>query len=96
MSNIIISPSKYIQGKGELNNLGIHVNKLGKKSLILVSPSGLKRVENTVKNSFANTDTEIFFETFNGECSKNEINRIIQIFNEHNCDNIIGIGGGKY
>ncbi|MDU7441789.1 MAG: glycerol dehydrogenase, partial [Clostridium sp.] len=36
MSNIIISPSKYIQGKGELNNLGIHVNKLGKKSLILV------------------------------------------------------------
>ena len=40
MSNIIISPSKYIQGKGELNNLGIHVNKLGKKSLILVSPSG--------------------------------------------------------
>ncbi|ENZ36269.1 hypothetical protein HMPREF1084_00853 [Clostridium butyricum 60E.3] len=95
MSNIIISPSKYIQGKGELNNLGIHVNKLGKKSLILVSPSGLKRVENTVKNSFANTDTEIFFETFNGECSKNEINRIIQIFNKHNCDNIIGIGGGK-
>ncbi|MFR5347822.1 hypothetical protein [Romboutsia timonensis] len=59
MSNIIISPSKYIQGKGELNNLGIHVNKLG-KIFNLSKSFRIKESENTVKNSFANTDTEIF------------------------------------
>ncbi|RYL92326.1 iron-containing alcohol dehydrogenase family protein [Sporolactobacillus sp. THM7-4] len=32
---------------------------------------------------------------FNGECSHNEINRIIQIMKENEVDAIIGLGGGK-
>ena len=35
------------------------------------------------------------FDYFNGECSKNEINRLIAVMNEKSCDMIIGIGGGK-
>ncbi len=31
MSKIIISPSKYVQGKGELSNFGVHAKSLGKK-----------------------------------------------------------------
>lgn len=30
MSKIIISPSKYVQGKGELSNFGVHAKSLGK------------------------------------------------------------------
>lgn len=95
MANIIIAPGKYIQGKGEINNLANYVSKLGSKSLILISPSGLKRVGEKVENSFKETNIKIVFESFNGECSKNEINRLIEILNQNNCDNIIGIGGGK-
>ena len=45
MSNIIIAPGKYVQGKGELSKLGGYVEKLGSKPFILVSPSGMKRVK---------------------------------------------------
>ena len=31
MANTIISPNRYVQGKGELKNLPEHVKKLGKK-----------------------------------------------------------------
>ena len=34
MAKILISPSKYIQGPGELNRLGQYVEKLGKKALV--------------------------------------------------------------
>ena len=35
MANIIISPSKYVQGKGELANIAQYATKLGKKPFIL-------------------------------------------------------------
>ena len=44
MANIIISPSKYVQGKGELANIAQYATKLGKKPFILISEGGKKRV----------------------------------------------------
>ena len=52
MSNIIIAPGKYVQGKGELSKLGGYVEKLGSKPFILVSPSGMKRVKEPITKSF--------------------------------------------
>ena len=40
MANIIASPTRYIQGKGELQNLRQHVEMLGKKLFILTTASG--------------------------------------------------------
>lgn len=91
MSNIIIAPSRYVQGKGELKKLGSYVEKLGRKPFILVTQSGVGRVKDTVVKSFEGTIP--VFEIFNGECSKNEIDRLISLLN--GCDVIIGIGGGK-
>ena len=39
MANIIASPTRYIQGKGELQNLRQHVEMLGKKLFILTTAS---------------------------------------------------------
>ena len=75
MSNIIIAPGKYVQGKGELSKLGGYVEKLGSKPFILVSPSGMKRVKEPITKSFGATPP--LFEEFCGECSKKEINRLI-------------------
>lgn len=91
MSNIIIAPSRYVQGKGELKKLGSYVCKLGKKPFILITKSGLSRVKDTVVESFSGMNP--VFEVFNGECSKNEIDRLIDLLK--GCDVIIGIGGGK-
>lgn len=95
MAKILISPSKYVQGAGEMGKLADYAKNYGKKALILITASGYKRIGNIVENSFAGTDCEIVFDYFNGECSKNEINRLIAVMNEKDCDLIIGIGGGK-
>ena len=95
MANIIISPAKYVQGKGELANLASYATKLGKKPFILISGSGIKRVGGIIEESFKETESELTFETFHGECSRNEINRLVDIVKEKGCDLVIGVGGGK-
>ena len=95
MAKILISPSKYVQGAGEMANLYDYAKNYGKKALILITASGYKRIGNIIEKSFENKDVEVVFDYFNGECSKNEINRLIDIMKEKNCDLVIGIGGGK-
>ena len=53
MANIITSPSKYIQGKGELSRLAQYVAPLGSKALVLISASGLKRSGEVIRHSFS-------------------------------------------
>ncbi len=95
MANILISPSKYVQGAGELKKLGEYAAKYGKKALIVITASGYKRVGAMIEESFKAADCEIVFDYFNGECSKNEINRLIAIVEANGCDMVIGVGGGK-
>ncbi|WP_305768105.1 glycerol dehydrogenase [Candidatus Epulonipiscium viviparus] len=95
MANIIISPSKYVQGKNEMAQLGSYVKDYGKKSLILISESGIKRFMAVIEKTLLDQDITPIFETFKGESSKNEINRLQELFDKNNCDNVIGVGGGK-
>lgn len=90
MANIIISPGKYVQGKGELKNLKTYVDALGKNPFILVSESGMKRVKAPIEAGFGG---KVTFESFRGECSKNEVDRLIGLMGD--CDVIVGVGGGK-
>ncbi len=77
MSKIIISPSKYVQGKGELTKFGIHAKSLGKKFLIIASPNGIKRTKTILEKSCKNFNIQLIFEPFNGECCKEEIDRLV-------------------
>ena len=95
MATIFISPSKYVQGAGEMDRLGSYVEKLGKKALCIISAGGQKRHGNQVRESFASSGADVMFETFNGECSYTEIRRIEKIVKENSCDVVVGIGGGK-
>lgn len=94
MTKIIISPGKYIQGNGELKRIKDYVENLGTSFFILISKSGYKRFGETIKESFGDS-YNLYFVEFNGECSKNEINRLRKEFKEKNCDVVIGVGGGK-
>lgn len=95
MTSIIASPSRYVQGKGELSRLYQHVSNLGKKMFIIVSESGKKRVEGLVAKSLDGTEGSAVYFIFGGECSKNEIKRIQSAYRTAGCDLIVGIGGGK-
>ena len=93
MAAIIGSPTRYIQGKGEMKNLCSYADKFGKNLFILTSASGRKRVEPAINEG--NKDSNLVYDVFNGECCMTEINRIIKIVEEAGSDVIIGIGGGK-
>ena len=95
MAMILNSPGKYVQGAGELSRLGNYAKEFGKKALILISASGYKRSGSMIEKSFEGLDCVIVFDYFNGECSKKEINRLIEIVKNENCDMVIGVGGGK-
>lgn len=95
MAKILISPGKYVQGAGELKNIGAYAEKYGKKALVLITESGYKRIGTIIDSSFEVSDSELVYDYFNGECSKNEIQRLIKVMEHEACDMVIGIGGGK-
>lgn len=96
MAKILISPSKYIQGPGELNRLGKYVENLGKKALILITESGYKRVGPGIEEGFKDSEASMEVCYFNRECSKVEVDRIIDKYvKDDDCDIIVGVGGGK-
>ncbi|MCT4552910.1 MAG: glycerol dehydrogenase [Alphaproteobacteria bacterium] len=93
-TKIIIGPGKYIQGPNELKNLKKYTKDLGKKIFVIADEFVKGMTENTVSSGFAKK-SDFVYETFNGECSKKEIDRLKKIALDKKCDCIVGIGGGK-
>ena len=94
-SRAIIAPGKYVQGRGELGRIGSHTAALGTNFLVLASNGGMKRCKAQIEEGFSETGSKLFFEEFNKECSKKEIDRLGAICIKNKCDAVIGIGGGK-
>ena len=95
MDKIIISPSKYVQGENAINNIGEYVKPLGQKALVIADDFVTGLVGEQVSKSFAQAQGQLVLEKFNGECSREEIERLIAIAKANGSDVIIGIGGGK-
>lgn len=95
MSTIFLSPSRYVQGPGEMNNIGTYAEKYGKKALCLISNGGYRRQGSQIEESFAKTSSEVLFDYFHGECCMTEINRLVELVKDKGCDVVIGVGGGK-
>ncbi len=95
MIKTFISPGKYYQGPGLMAKLGEYSKEFGKKALILISEGGQKRSGASVDASMKEAGVDYVFMTFNGECSKKEVNRVVDEIKANGCDMVIGIGGGK-
>lgn len=93
MDKIIISPSKYIQGEGALQNISQYASTFGDKPFVIADDFVMGLTKSTVENSFG--EQEIAFDVFNGECSREEINRLMDKSSSINTNVIVGIGGGK-
>lgn len=89
------APSRYIQGKGTLGNIGQYVKVLGQKPLIISGGTSWRVSGETISESLKVAGLDFYFDQFNGECSMHEINRYIEIGKINALDLIIGVGGGK-
>ncbi len=95
MSQIIISPSKYVQGAGEISKLSKYTQPLGTKVMVFASNSGIKRVRYAIEEGYKNSESSVVFQPFEGECSQNEIKKLQKICKENKIDVVMGVGGGK-
>ncbi len=95
MKRIMISPSRYIQGEGELLNLGEYVASFGSKALLVSSSDDEGRVRKELDQAIQKHPFTLKSAGFNLECCWSEIRRIEAIAKADNVDVIIGLGGGK-
>jgi glycerol dehydrogenase len=95
MSRILISPSRYVQGEGAINEIGVNAARLGTKALFTGGKRALSQVGPAIEASLSEKGIGHVREHFNGECSTNEINRLIDVAKKSGCDMVIAAGGGK-
>lgn len=95
MDQIIISPSKYVQGEGTISKIGDYVKPLGQKAAVIADSFVTGLVGETVKASCSEAGIDLRMEEFGGECSRVEIERLMEIFKSEGSDVVVGIGGGK-
>ncbi|MDP0506036.1 MAG: glycerol dehydrogenase [Fusobacterium sp. JB019] len=92
---IINAPSKYIQGKNALKELIKHGEIYGKHFLIIADEFVMTLTKDMILEGVTKEDIKVEFELFNGECSDNEIKRIIEKYENKGIQIIVGVGGGK-
>ncbi|MDR1411889.1 MAG: glycerol dehydrogenase [Spirochaetaceae bacterium] len=94
MKKAILLPRKYIQGRGLISEIGAYAAILGKKAVVLWGATTKKTVGEAVLASLKAAGVEYTDVHFNGECTKEEADRVAGIAkNGH--ESVIGIGGGK-
>lgn len=95
MKSVLIAPHKYIQGPGVLAETGTYVALLGKKPLVLWDSCVKDIVGETVLKSLEAAGLEVIDVQFQGDSTREEVDRVAQIAQEQGADIAIGIGGGK-
>ncbi|MFP4470660.1 MAG: glycerol dehydrogenase [Bacteroidales bacterium] len=86
-------PGKYIQGEHALSMVPELIESFGGKGLVLASPSVISGVLSDYP--FRETNVEINVETFRGECSRTELDRLSRLVESSGPGVVIGMGGGK-
>jgi glycerol dehydrogenase len=89
------SPSRYIQGPGELNRIEEYSSIYGASVVILIDKFLYPTIDIKLKSIYEPTSSSIISEEFNGECTINEIERVKKITLDIKPSVFIGIGGGK-
>jgi glycerol dehydrogenase len=88
-----VFPGKYIQGVGAIGELLALVQLLGKRGLILASPSVKENVLPQCDTDLTGKGIDI--DEFHGECCEEELSRLATVMTQRHVDVLVGMGGGK-
>jgi glycerol dehydrogenase len=95
---VLISPHRYIQGKDVILRLGRYISILpSRQPLVLMTTGGRQRFGKRIEESLTATGVEARLVTFGGECSTEEVERIVDSVQKsaQPVDSVIAVGGGK-
>ena len=89
------SPSRYIQGRFELNNIREYTEIYGRRVFFLIDVFFFKSLKEKFAAIYADSDSTILCEQFGGQCTAAEIDRCTEVARAIQPDVVVGIGGGK-
>ena len=89
------SPSRYIQGRSELDNVKEYTEIYGRRVFFLIDVFFFKNLSEKLSKLYAGSDSQILCEQFGGQCTAAEIDRCAAVANDLKPDVVVGIGGGK-
>ncbi|WP_293746704.1 glycerol dehydrogenase [uncultured Paraglaciecola sp.] len=94
MISTSIFPGRYVQGDQALNILADEVKRQGNSTLVIADKFVFEQSKSTIEQALGQ-EIEFTLEPFSGECCDDEIDRLVELFENHSANVIIGIGGGK-
>lgn len=94
MLTTAIFPNRYVQGAGALSVLGEEAARLGKRALVLESPSAAKDLGDAIDDALRG-HVVAAIEIFGRECCDAEIARLTAAAERAQSEVVVGIGGGK-
>lgn len=95
---VFIAPHRYIQGKGVLDHLGRYLSLISsKQAALLIFAEGSEQIGKRIIQSLQQAQVHPVMVTFGGECSHEEVDRVLAILNSEDTpvDCLIAVGGGK-
>lgn len=91
----VISPGRYVQGKGAIHRLGEFLNELGSRPLIVADDLVWGLVGHDIEASLSAAGLPMDREKFNGIPSSGEVDRLVGVIKEKDADIAVAVGGGS-
>ncbi len=96
--HVLIGPARYIQGSGTLDHLGRYLSIVpSRRAAVLLSAGGRRRDGARLAQSLGNAGVDAELVTFEGECSVEEVERVVALLRARTpaVDCVVAVGGGK-
>jgi glycerol dehydrogenase len=91
----VISPSRYVQGKGAIHQLGEYLTPIGSSPLLVADDLVWGLVGHDIESSLKNTGLPAQREVFHGVPSAKEVDRVVEVIKRVGADVVVAVGGGS-
>ncbi|WP_281412339.1 glycerol dehydrogenase [Brevibacterium oceani] len=91
----VISPSRYVQGKGAISRIGDFIATIGSRPLVVVDDVVWDIVRGSVEASFGDAELPIERVGFGGFATPDAVDSLAATIKETGSDIIVGLGGGS-
>ena len=91
----VISPGRYVQGKGSIHQLGEYLKPIGSSPLIVADDLVWGLVGHDVEASLTSAGLPARREVFHGVPSAKEIDRLVEVIGRAGADVAVAVGGGS-
>ena len=97
MLAVFSSPSRYTQGPGATESLGLEMERIGLQGpvLVLAGTSPASKLGDAWRKTFGAVGMDYVVQPFGGECSHHEIEEVKQAAKQAKARAVVGAGGGK-